>query len=1020
MRRASSILRAFCLISYLTLTISGCGGSESPTTSGPIEIVNNPPSVTIADLEKVYELDEVILIADAKDTDGLIESYFWQQTSGPAVDIKVNNEKVSFIAPSVLKTERLSFSVEVKDNDGATAQTAVEFELLPQIWGYGIDDAVANAKVELLSLPTLNVLQSTNTNNDGRFSLNNLDYIPDRFLIKLTGGTIEGVDFVGEMIALCDSAERHGCHITPISSVIAKYAASEGELLTANKAEIITVLSEILGVDIRNDPFIEQAGEKVDLIAIREYLNHGANLEQWLATIIEFVETGHQKSSIEQWFLDANLAPKVSSTNVSGVSAEQLVSLYAEATDADGAITQYFWKQISGTSVILNNPHERTASFSAPTVQDGEILSFEVIVTDDDGAIAKTQVEVEVLGLSGNVAPTVDAGKDKSVQPTDVVSLNAQGSDVDGIIVAYMWRQIAGTSVELQGAHGTTATFVTPTLKSGETLSFEVEVVDDRGAKATDTIDIFVVGTLGNTPPSADAGVSQRVEVGATVVLTGSAIDGDGEIVAVSWTQTAGPEVTLSSSSNLSTNFIAPSLENDILLTFQLTVTDDGGAQASDTVNVAVVGKPVNLEPVVNAGADQSVYSGAKVNLQGIANDEDGEIISYQWTQTSGTLVELLDSDKAIASFTAPQVTANETLMFLLTVVDDDQTSSSDSVAIEIQLNLGETLVSTLSFPDSQFNRCIEFKVAAKPSLTVNEVVGIDCMVFAGIQSIEGIEVFANLTWLNLQNSADVNLTPLTKLPKFNSLGAFESGITDIAPLFSIDMNVLTIGSSNVQNIDQLANVNWQNLTRLEIQDTNLTDISFLANFPKLTRLNISYNAIDDVSPVGQLVELRHLGLAELNNLNLSFLTNLNKLTMLDISSANVTDISALGSLNSLTNLFASNNKIEDISVLSNLTALQFLNLKNNRIVDISSLEGLLNPYSINLDNNLITDLSVFSSANQIAYLYLRYNPITDISPLFNLVSYSNVYLSGDSFVSCEQIEELKSKIQIVSAPHCG
>ena len=96
----------------------------------------------------------------------------------------------------------------------------------------------------------------------------------------------------------------------------------------------------------------------------------------------------------------------------------------------------------------------------------------------------------------------------------------------------------------------------------------------------------------GNTPPIADAGPDQTVNVGVLVTLDGSnSSDPDTGIASYLWEQTGGASVTLSDPTAVQPTFTAPDLGAEGgALTFQLTVTDNGGLQSTDTCVVNVPG----------------------------------------------------------------------------------------------------------------------------------------------------------------------------------------------------------------------------------------------------------------------------------------------------------------------------------------------------------------------------------------------------------------------------------------------
>lgn len=104
----------------------------------------------------------------------------------------------------------------------------------------------------------------------------------------------------------------------------------------------------------------------------------------------------------------------------------------------------------------------------------------------------------------------------------------------------------------------------------------------------------------------------------------------------------------------------------------------------SVTVPVEVDGEAFLSVPIqVIASADSDVVAGDEVILDG--SKSSGQIKSYLWTQTSGPPVTLIDADKAVAKFTAPQPSEpNATLVFALTITGTNDASAVSIVEIKL------------------------------------------------------------------------------------------------------------------------------------------------------------------------------------------------------------------------------------------------------------------------------------------------------------------------------------------------
>lgn len=99
----------------------------------------------------------------------------------------------------------------------------------------------------------------------------------------------------------------------------------------------------------------------------------------------------------------------------------------------------------------------------------------------------------------GNIAPVANAGTDQTAGEEVVVRLDGSASsDSDGAIASRTWNQVGGGPITLSGTAVESPTFNTPNNSAGESLAFELTVIDDRGASDTDTVMILITDHLGN------------------------------------------------------------------------------------------------------------------------------------------------------------------------------------------------------------------------------------------------------------------------------------------------------------------------------------------------------------------------------------------------------------------------------------------------------------------------------------------------------------------------------------------
>ena len=122
--------------------------------------------------------------------------------------------------------------------------------------------------------------------------------------------------------------------------------------------------------------------------------------------------------------------------------------------------------------------------------------------------------------------------------------------------------------------------------------------------------------------------------------------------------------------------------EGDESFSVQLTANDGSAVGPNSSATIIILDNDLNTAPTVSAGEDRQVNAGQTVTLTATAQDAQGDSISYQWQQLTGSSVGLLNAQTFSASFVAPS--ASGSLSFRVTATDNRGASSSDDITITV------------------------------------------------------------------------------------------------------------------------------------------------------------------------------------------------------------------------------------------------------------------------------------------------------------------------------------------------
>ncbi|HHX8631269.1 TPA: tandem-95 repeat protein, partial [Vibrio diabolicus] len=682
-------------------------GAVDTTTAGITVLeVNDPPiagttSYTI-DEDEVITISAEQLLANSSDIEGevALDSVSYSGSEGIFTD---NGDGTFSFAPNQNFNGEVNLDVVVVDEDGATASTAANIDVLPindaPVSGdlaYSVDEdnSITLSQEQLLAQATDvegDALTASNlvvdgdatvtANDDGSFTIT-----PDANFngdIDITFDINDGSDTI---VATADLT------VNPVNDLPQPedqaFTIGEDGVLTFTAQDLLDGATDIDGDDLSvedvtytgADGVLTDNGDGTYSFAPNENFNGDVNF-----TFDVSDGTDTVTANIDVTVTPENDPPVAGSTsytvhedNSITISDEQLL---ANSSDVEGDVAVDS-VSYSGADGVFQDNGDGTYTFSPNENFNGEV-SLDVVVTDEDGATVATNANIDVLPIndapvSGNLAYSVD--EDNSITLSQE-QLLAQASDVEGDALTASNLVVDGDATVTANDDGSFT--ITPDANFNGDVNFTFDVSDGTDT-VTANIDVSV--TPENDPPVAGS-TSYTVHEDNSITISdeqllanSSDIEGGVDISSVTYSGNDG----VFQDNGDGTYTFSPNENFNGEVNLDVVVVDEEGATDSTTAGITVL--EVNDPPVAGSTA-YTVHEDNSITIsdeQLLANSSDIEggvdISSVTYSGNDGVF-----QDNGDGTYTfSPNENFNGEVNLDVVVVDEEGATDSTTAGITV------------------------------------------------------------------------------------------------------------------------------------------------------------------------------------------------------------------------------------------------------------------------------------------------------------------------------------------------
>ncbi|MDW1675683.1 tandem-95 repeat protein [Vibrio sp. Vb5029] len=651
----------------VNFTFDVSDGTDTVTANIDVTVTpENDPPVAGSTSYTVHEDNSITisneqLLANSSDIEGevAIDSVSYSGTDGVFQD---NGDGTFSFAPNANFDGDVSLDVVVVDEDGATAATNANIDVLPindaPVSGnlaYSVDEdnSITLSQEQLLAQASDvegDALTATNlvvdgdatvtANDDGSFTIT-----PDANFngdIDITFDISDGSD---TLVATADLT------VNPVNDLPQPedqaFTIGEDGVLLFTDEDLLDGAKDIDGDNLSvegvsytgADGVLTDNGDGTYSFAPNENFNGDVNF-----TFDVSDGTDTTSANIDVSVTPENDPPVAGSTsytvhedNSITISDEQLL---ANSSDIEGDV-DISSVTYSGNDGVFQDNGDGTYTFSPNENFNGEV-SLDVVVVDEEGATDSTTAGITVLEVND---PPIAGTTSYTIDEDEVITISAEqllanSSDIEG--------EVALDSVSYSGSEGIftdngdgTFSFAPNQNFNGE-VNLDVVVVDEDGATASTTANIDVL-PINDAPVSGDLAYSVDEDNSITLSqeqLLAQATDVEGDALTASNLVVDGDATVTANDDGSFTITPDANFNGDIDLSFDIT---DGDATIQATADLTV--NPVNDLPTVGqpqfVTQEDTSFTFTEEQLLQNAGDIDSDNLTVENVASdSGTLVD--------------------------------------------------------------------------------------------------------------------------------------------------------------------------------------------------------------------------------------------------------------------------------------------------------------------------------------------------------------------------------------------